>query len=42
VRDTTPPPFDSIKDRLSQAVMAKKFKEYQDQLIKDAKIEKTL
>ena len=42
VRDTTPPPFDSVKDRLSQSVMAKKFKDYQDQLLKSAKIEKSL
>jgi peptidyl-prolyl cis-trans isomerase C len=41
-RDTTPPPFDSIKDRLAQSVMAKKFKDYQDQLMKSAKIEKSL
>jgi peptidyl-prolyl cis-trans isomerase C len=42
MRDTTPAPFDSIKDRLAQSVKAKKFKDYQDQLMKNAKIEKSL
>jgi len=42
VRDTTPAPFDSIKDRLAQSVRAKKFKDYQDELMKNAKIEKSL
>jgi peptidyl-prolyl cis-trans isomerase C len=41
-RDATPPPFDSVKDRLAQAIEAKKFKAYQDDLMKNAKIEKSL
>jgi peptidyl-prolyl cis-trans isomerase C len=41
-REVTPPPFDTVKDRLGQIVMAKKFKAYEDDLIKTAKIEKKL
>jgi peptidyl-prolyl cis-trans isomerase C len=41
-RDATPPPYDSVKDRLGQTIAAKKFKEYQEELKKNAKIEKTL
>jgi len=41
-RDVTPPPFDSVKDRLGQIVEAKKFKSYTDELAKTAKIEKKL
>jgi len=41
-RETTPPPFDTVKDRLVQIVEAKKFKSYQDDLLKTAKVEKTL
>jgi peptidyl-prolyl cis-trans isomerase C len=41
-RDSTPPPFDSVKDRLAQSISAKKFKAYQDELLKNAKVEKSL
>jgi len=41
-RATTPPSFDSVKDRLAQRVDAKKFKSYEEELLKAAKIEKTL
>jgi len=41
-RETTPPPFDSVKDRLAQRVEAKKFKNYEDDLLKTAKVDKTL
>jgi peptidyl-prolyl cis-trans isomerase C len=43
--DTRPlaaPPFESVKDRLTQIVEAKKFTSYTDELVKTAKIEKTL
>lgn len=41
-REATPPPFESVKDRLVQIVEAKKFKAYTDTLVSQAKIEKTL
>jgi peptidyl-prolyl cis-trans isomerase C len=41
-RATTPPSFDSVKDRLAPRVDAKKFKSYEEELLKAAKIEKTL
>ena len=41
-RESTPPAFDTVKDRLVQIVEAKKFKSYQDDLIKAAKVEKSL
>jgi peptidyl-prolyl cis-trans isomerase C len=41
-REATPPPFDSVKDRLVQIVEGKKFKAYTDKLVSEAKIEKTL
>jgi peptidyl-prolyl cis-trans isomerase C len=41
-RDVTPPTFDSVRDRLQQMVDAKKFKSYTDELVKTAKVEKTL
>jgi len=41
-RESTPPAFDTVKDRLVQIVEAKKFKGYQDDLIKAAKVEKSL
>jgi peptidyl-prolyl cis-trans isomerase C len=41
-RDLAPPPYDSVKDRLVQIVEAKKFKAFQDDLAKNAKIEKKL
>jgi peptidyl-prolyl cis-trans isomerase C len=42
VRESAPPPFDSVKDRLQTIVQQKKFKSYVDELQKSAKIEKTL
>lgn len=41
-RETAPPPLDSVKDRLIQIVEGKKFKAYTDNLVTQAKIEKTL
>ena len=40
-RETAPPVYDSVKDRLTQIVDAKKFKAYGDGLISAAKIVKT-
>ena len=40
-RETAPPSFDAVKDRLGQIVEAKKFKAYGDDLLKTAKVEKT-
>jgi peptidyl-prolyl cis-trans isomerase C len=41
-RDRTPPVFDDVKDRLSQIVVAKKFKTRSDEMLKTAKIEPPL
>jgi len=41
-RDVSAPPFDSVKDRLVQIVLQKKFKSYSDELLKSAKVEKKL
>ncbi len=41
-RETVAPPYDSVKDRVDQVVLAKKFKAYGDDLLKNAKVEKTL
>jgi len=41
-RDTTPPPFDAVKERLVQLVQGKKFKAYEDGLMKSATVQKTL
>ena len=41
-RAMSPPTLDSVKDRLSQIVAAKKFKAYADELAKTARIEKKL
>ncbi len=41
-REVTPPPFDQVKGRLEQIVQAKKFHNYSDDLMKNAKIEKFL
>jgi peptidyl-prolyl cis-trans isomerase C len=41
-REATPPPFDSVRERLVQIVEAKKFKAYTDDLMAKAKIEKKL
>jgi peptidyl-prolyl cis-trans isomerase C len=40
-RETAPPGFESVKERLGQIVEAKKFKAYGDDLMKAAKVEKT-
>jgi hypothetical protein len=36
----TPPPFDQVRQRLVQVVQAKKFRQYQDELLRNAKVEK--
>lgn len=41
-RETPVPPLDSVKERVDQLVENKKFKSYQDDLMKSAKIEKNL
>ena len=41
-REAAPPPFESVKERLTQIVEAKKFKAYTDELARTAKIEKKL
>lgn len=41
-RDQPPPPFESVKDRLVQVVEAKKFRAHTDELLKAAKLEKSL
>jgi peptidyl-prolyl cis-trans isomerase C len=40
-RDLQAPAFDQVKQRLEQMVQAKKFKAYQDELMKTAKVDKT-
>ncbi|HKT71754.1 MAG TPA: peptidylprolyl isomerase [Steroidobacteraceae bacterium] len=42
VRDLQPPTFDSVRQRLEQVVQAKKFKAYTDDLMRSAKIDKSL
>jgi peptidyl-prolyl cis-trans isomerase C len=42
VRDVTPPPFDSVRQRLIQIVESKEFTAYVDGLEKNAKIERKL
>jgi len=39
-REVTAPPFDQVRQRLVQVVQAKKFKQYTDELLRDAKVEK--
>ncbi len=39
-RDVAAPAFDQVKQRLEQMVLAKKFKNYTDELLKTAKVEK--
>jgi peptidyl-prolyl cis-trans isomerase C len=39
-RDVAAPPFDQVRQRLEQMVQAKKFKNYTDELLKTAKVEK--
>ena len=38
-RPVSPPPFDQVKQRLAQMVQAKKFRDYTDGLMKQAKVE---
>ncbi len=41
-RETPVPPLDQVKDRVDQLVQNKKFRAYQDELLKTAKVEKNL
>ena len=41
-RDIAPPPFDQVKQQLTNGVMQKKLQAYVDDLKKNAKIEKKL
>jgi peptidyl-prolyl cis-trans isomerase C len=41
-RDNVPPPYDSVKDRITQLVQQKKLEAYRDELMKTAKIDKSL
>jgi peptidyl-prolyl cis-trans isomerase C len=41
-RETPVPPFEQVKDRVGQLVEQKKFRAYQDELLKSAKVEKYL
>jgi len=41
-REVTPPPFEQVKGRLEQIVQAKKFRNYTDDLMKAAKVDKFL
>lgn len=41
-RETPVPPLDSVKERVDQLIQNKKFKAYQDELMKTAKIERNL
>ena len=41
-RDVAAPPFENVRQRLEQVVQAKKFKAYTDELMRNAKIDKTL
>lgn len=41
-RETTPPPFDSVKAQVENLVLQKKWKAYTDELEKNAKVEKLL
>jgi peptidyl-prolyl cis-trans isomerase C len=41
-REISPPPFDQVKDRISQIVDSKRLKAYSEELAKAAKIEKSL
>jgi peptidyl-prolyl cis-trans isomerase C len=41
-RETPVPPFDQVKDRVTQLLQQKKFRAYQDDLLKNAKVEKSL
>jgi peptidyl-prolyl cis-trans isomerase C len=41
-RETTPPPFDTVKSQVENIVLQKKWKAYTDELEKNAKVEKLL
>jgi peptidyl-prolyl cis-trans isomerase C len=41
-RDTPVPPLDQVKDRVAQLIEAKRFRAYQDDLLKTAKVDKDL
>jgi peptidyl-prolyl cis-trans isomerase C len=41
-RDTPIPPFEQVKDRVAQLVENKKFRAYEDELMKTAKVDKSL
>lgn len=41
-RDVSPPPFDQVRQRLEEAVQAKKFRDHIDELMREAKIQKFL
>jgi peptidyl-prolyl cis-trans isomerase C len=41
-REVTPPPFEQVRQRLVQVVQAKKFRQYQDELLRNAKVQKFL
>ena len=41
-REVTAPPFDQVRQRLVQVVQAKKFKQYTDELLRNARVEKSL
>jgi peptidyl-prolyl cis-trans isomerase C len=41
-RETPVPPLAQVKDRVDQLVQNKKFRAYQDELLKTAKVEKNL
>jgi peptidyl-prolyl cis-trans isomerase C len=41
-RDTAAPPFETVKERLVQVVEAKKFRLHTDELLKAAKVDKSL
>lgn len=40
-RDVAAPPFDSVRQRLEQSLQAKKFRAYTDDLMRNAKVDKT-
>ncbi len=42
IRDTAPPPYESVKGRLEELVQGKKFKAYVDELMAKAKITRSL
>ncbi len=41
-RDVTPPPYDSVRQRLQQIVQEKKFRAYEDNLVKSAKVDRKI